>query len=165
MSVKNIEKKFFPSRTIARGYAKANRLSVKDIQVNGGVARPNMRWYVEIEHKTGGKASELLIKAKTFLTDNLSSTKRNETIYICHALFKADDCWTQRHNKSDACKKVEAVLKTLCKVDKGYGNIYNNFVNNVFGEGAANNMTFDEIQAGRHRLVDFLIAEYKARND
>lgn len=103
------------------------------------------------------KSSQLLREAKAYLWDGGRSTDI-ETRYICHALSRAE-CYALTHNAMPAYRRVRAViLARLAPFSTMDEWLRSKGVRRI-------DMTPARLQAHRHKWVDMLIAEFRAKGD
>lgn len=115
------------------------------------------------------KTSELLIAAKVVLVHDYEdykvmadSIREKHDYYICHSILKADGSYYDQQPESVECRRARTAVMTMLPNATA---TYTNLALALHGQDAVFDMTSAQIQAGRHRLVDFLIAEFQAQGD
>ena len=114
------------------------------------------------------KVSEILIAAKAALVhDKLDFFRMSpqdqdkHDYFICHALMKVDGSYGAEQPESEVCRRAREVVLSLIPGCATYVDL----ASALHGSGVSSDMPSRELQAGRHRYLDFLIAEFKARGE
>jgi hypothetical protein len=105
--------------------------------------------------ETDMKNSEILKEARKLLWDGKESQYDGKFRHICDCILIAGD--------RNAPSNKELRKTVTCKI-KGYFT-YETYLFAILGEEEYDKLTSREIQAGRFKLLDELIAEYEAQGD
>lgn len=110
------------------------------------------------------KKSDILKEAKKFLaTDNEHYMQPRVTTYICHSVSRAISDRKSAYPSNDAYReamdRLEDELRTTIETRLGTGT-FTGAISNLLGEDFADSLTYDQIQAFRHKWLDALTSEY-----